>query len=133
MDTCEEPLFRYALGDAIKWHRQRRALTLREACTEAGVSIAHWSEVERGRKEVSSELLKAMCASLGVPVGNVVKRALSVMHVAAEPDVAPFRARAPHRGQPPRDPLVRHRRRRDCAARDGAPARAAGPRLGSGG
>jgi transcriptional regulator with XRE-family HTH domain len=53
--------------------RQRR--TLREVSATARVSLGYLSEVERGRKEASSELLSAICAALDVPLWRVLTAA----------------------------------------------------------
>jgi transcriptional regulator with XRE-family HTH domain len=60
---------RRALGAALRGHRERAARTLSEVAAEAGCSPAHLSEVERGRKDVSTELLVSIAYALRVPVG----------------------------------------------------------------
>ena len=55
---------REAVGDALRRRRQRQGRTLREVAEAAGVSLTYLSEVERGRKEASSEVLEAVCAAL---------------------------------------------------------------------
>ena len=46
--------------------------TLRDLCAEARVSLGYMSEIERGRKEASSELLSAICAALDVPLSEIL-------------------------------------------------------------
>jgi transcriptional regulator with XRE-family HTH domain len=55
---------REAVGDALRRRRQAQGRTLREVADAAGVSLTYLSEVERGRKEASSEVLEAVCAAL---------------------------------------------------------------------
>ena len=55
---------REAVGEALRRRRQHQGRTLREVAEAAGVSLTYLSEVERGRKEVSSEVLEAVCAAL---------------------------------------------------------------------
>ena len=55
---------REAVGEALRRRRLAQRRTLREVATAAGVSLTYLSEVERGRKEASSEVLEAVCAAL---------------------------------------------------------------------
>jgi transcriptional regulator with XRE-family HTH domain len=55
---------REAVGEALRRRRQAQGRTLREVAAAAGVSLTYLSEVERGRKEASSEVLEAVCAAL---------------------------------------------------------------------
>jgi transcriptional regulator with XRE-family HTH domain len=55
---------REAVGGALRRRRQAQGRTLREVAEAAGVSLTYLSEVERGRKEASSEVLEAVCAAL---------------------------------------------------------------------
>jgi transcriptional regulator with XRE-family HTH domain len=55
---------REAVGGALRRRRQAQGRTLREVADAAGVSLTYLSEVERGRKEASSEVLEAVCAAL---------------------------------------------------------------------
>ncbi|HEX3201284.1 MAG TPA: helix-turn-helix transcriptional regulator [Actinomycetes bacterium] len=55
---------REAVGEALRRRRQAQGRTLREVAGAAGVSLTYLSEVERGRKEASSEVLEAVCAAL---------------------------------------------------------------------
>lgn len=60
-------LFRRLLGDVLRDQRMQRGLTLREVSAEARVSLGYISEIERGQKEASSELLASLCAALDIP------------------------------------------------------------------
>ena len=60
------PLLRTELGDVLRDLRRHQGRTLREISSDAQVSLGYLSEVERGQKEASSELLEAICLALGV-------------------------------------------------------------------
>jgi transcriptional regulator with XRE-family HTH domain len=66
-------LLRTLLGDALRRRRHEQDRTLRDVSSTARVSLAYLSEVERGRKEPSSELLAAICRSLDVPLSEVIQ------------------------------------------------------------
>ncbi|GAB6986672.1 helix-turn-helix domain-containing protein [Nocardioides pyridinolyticus] len=66
-------LFRRLLGDVLRDLRMQRGLTLREVSAEARVSLGYISEIERGQKEASSELLASLCAALDVPLSEVLR------------------------------------------------------------
>ena len=88
-------LFRRLLGDALRAQRMRRGMTLREVSAEARVSLGYISEIERGQKEASSELLASLCAALDLPL-SVVLREVSDL-VALEESLA--RGAVGHRGR----------------------------------
>jgi transcriptional regulator with XRE-family HTH domain len=66
-------LLRHLLGDALRRLRLRQGRTLREVSASARVSLGYLSEVERGQKEASSELLAAICSALGTPLSQVFR------------------------------------------------------------
>lgn len=66
-------LFRRLLGDVLRAHRVERGMTLREVSAEARVSLGYISEIERGQKEASSELLAALCEALDLPLSEVLR------------------------------------------------------------
>ncbi|MGY2703083.1 MULTISPECIES: helix-turn-helix domain-containing protein [unclassified Nocardioides] len=66
-------LFRRLLGDVLRDVRMQRGLTLREVSAEARVSLGYISEIERGQKEASSELLASLCGALEVPLSDVLR------------------------------------------------------------
>jgi len=75
-------LVRELLGESLREERTAQGRTLREVSQLARVSLGYLSEIERGQKEASSELLGSICGALGVPQSSVF-RALSdklVMH-----------------------------------------------------
>lgn len=65
-------IFRRLLGEVLRSQRMRQGLTLRQVSAEARVSLGYISEVERGQKEASSELLAAICAALDVPLSEIL-------------------------------------------------------------
>jgi transcriptional regulator with XRE-family HTH domain len=66
------PLVREVVGDVLRRARTSQGRTLREVSDSARVSLGYLSEVERGRKEPSSELLNAICDALEVPLSAVL-------------------------------------------------------------
>ncbi len=66
------PLVREVVGDVLREARTTQGRTLREVSDSARVSLGYLSEVERGRKEPSSELLNAICEALQVPLSSVL-------------------------------------------------------------
>jgi transcriptional regulator with XRE-family HTH domain len=65
-------LLREVIGDVLRRARTEQGRTLREVSDSARVSLGYLSEVERGRKEASSELLSAICGALDVPMSRVL-------------------------------------------------------------
>jgi len=70
-------LLRRELGDVLRFHRQLQGRTLREVSATASVSLGYLSEVERGEKEASSELLASICSALGLPLSQVLRNVSS--------------------------------------------------------
>ncbi len=68
-------LLRRVIGDALRARRQGQHRTLREISTAANVSLGYLSEIERGQKEASSELLAAICEALGSHLSEVLREA----------------------------------------------------------
>jgi len=66
-------LFRRLLGDVLRRHRQRQGRTLRDVAASARISLGYLSEIERGRKEASSELLASLCEALDVSLADVLR------------------------------------------------------------
>ncbi|MBF5082085.1 helix-turn-helix transcriptional regulator [Quadrisphaera sp. INWT6] len=77
------PLLRREIGDVLRSARQQQGRTLREVSGAARVSLGYLSEVERGQKEASSELLSSICNALEVPMSTVL-RAVSDRVAAVE-------------------------------------------------
>jgi transcriptional regulator with XRE-family HTH domain len=72
-------LLREVIGDVLRHARTSQGRTLREVSDSARVSLGYLSEVERGRKEASSELLSAICGALEVPLSRVLSDAGETM------------------------------------------------------
>jgi transcriptional regulator with XRE-family HTH domain len=86
-------LMREAIGDSLRRARTARRRTLRDVSRKAKVSLGYLSEVERGRKEASSELLAAICEALDVAVHELLSEAAEAL--AAEALLASARSRGP--------------------------------------
>ncbi len=65
-------LLRREVGDVLRDHRQAQGRTLREVSSAAAVSLGYLSEVERGEKEASSELLASICGALHLPMSKML-------------------------------------------------------------
>ena len=65
-------LLREAIGDSLRRTRVAQSRTLREVSSSARVSLGYLSEVERGRKEASSELLGAICDALDIELADLL-------------------------------------------------------------
>lgn len=65
-------VLRHVIGDELRRRRQDQGRTLRDVSAAAAVSLGYLSEVERGQKEASSELLAAICEALEVPLSDVL-------------------------------------------------------------
>lgn len=68
-------LLRRIIGETLRDRRQRQRRTLRDVSAAANVSLGYLSEVERGQKEASSELLSSICEALDVPLSDVLGEA----------------------------------------------------------
>jgi transcriptional regulator with XRE-family HTH domain len=71
-ESAMRSLLREVLGDALRRARTKQGRTLRQVSDAARVSLGYLSEVERGRKEASSELLSAICDALDVPLSQLL-------------------------------------------------------------
>lgn len=95
------PVLRSEIGDVLRDLRLKQGRTLREVSAEARVSLGYLSEVERGQKEASSELLGAICAALGVPLSlllHEVSERIALVEGVTIPDTIPpelMRSEAP--------------------------------------
>lgn len=65
-------LLRKVIGDTLRARRLAQHRTLREVSTAANVSLGYLSEIERGHKEASSELLASICDALGAPLSEML-------------------------------------------------------------
>lgn len=67
-------LLRQEIGDVLRERRRQQSRTLREVSARARVSLGYLSEVERGQKEASSELLASICDALELPLSRVLSQ-----------------------------------------------------------
>ena len=82
-------LLRTQLGHTLRGHRLSQRRTLRDVSGAARVSLGYLSEVERGRKEASSELLAAICDALDLPMADLLYTVASDMSALAAVANAP--------------------------------------------
>jgi transcriptional regulator with XRE-family HTH domain len=75
-------LLRRMLGEALRRRRQEQRRTLREVSSAARVSLGYLSEVERGQKEASSELLSSICDALGVRLSDLLREVSDDLELA---------------------------------------------------
>lgn len=97
-------LLRSALGETLRSARTGQKRTLRDVSMVANVSLGYLSEVERGQKEASSELLAAICEALDVEISDVLDRASSAMRDRVDVEAAApsptLRIVMPYRAEP---------------------------------
>jgi transcriptional regulator with XRE-family HTH domain len=65
-------LLRQVIGNVFRRLRRERGITLRELAEQAQVSVPYLSEIERGRKEPSSEILAAICRALDLELTDLL-------------------------------------------------------------
>ncbi|HZE38366.1 MAG TPA: helix-turn-helix transcriptional regulator [Stackebrandtia sp.] len=65
-------LLRRIIGETLRTRRREQRRTLRDVSGAANVSLGYLSEVERGQKEASSELLSSICEALDIPLSDVL-------------------------------------------------------------
>jgi transcriptional regulator with XRE-family HTH domain len=107
-------VLRRLIGDALRRERLTQQRTLREVSGAARVSLGYLSEVERGQKEASSELLAAICDALDVPLSRIMREVSGELALAelAELGALPSVAAVPVgsvAGSGPRPALVVNR------------------------
>lgn len=78
-------LLRELLGETLREERVHQGRTLREVSGMARVSLGYLSEVERGQKEASSELLAAICTSLDLPLSSLLSTVSDKLVIAERP------------------------------------------------
>jgi transcriptional regulator with XRE-family HTH domain len=102
-------LLRRVIGDALRARRQGQHRTLREVSTAANVSLGYLSEIERGQKEASSELLAAICEALGARLSELLGEVSDTLLLAEEMDgvLVPMEEK-PAAGKPDVSVSVRH-------------------------
>src|SRR5256714_7331780 len=80
----QEPLWREVLGRRLRLLRQEQQETLSETAARAGISPQYLSEVERGRKEPSSEMIAALAGALGTTLGGLAESVAAELRVQHE-------------------------------------------------
>lgn len=78
-------LLRNAVGETLRDARTRQNRTLRDVSTAANVSLGYLSEVERGRKEASSELLASICDALDIELSDLLDSVSRTMRTERMP------------------------------------------------
>ncbi|BCY07542.1 helix-turn-helix domain-containing protein [Actinoplanes sp. L3-i22] len=125
------PLLRRVIGSVLRRVRQRQGRTLKEVATEAGVSLPYLSEVERGTKEASSEILAAICRALGLPMTDLLDLVRQEL-IVSQP-VRPAGRFEVAQAHTPASPRAQARRGPTCSVSGRRPARVAAggrPRTG---
>lgn len=86
-------LVRQEIGDVLRDFRLQRGQTLRQVASRASVALGYLSEVERGQKEASSEIIASVADALDVPISTVMREVgdrISVLEgLHTFPDVVP--------------------------------------------
>lgn len=85
-------MYRHELGDVLRQRRLTQGRTLRQVSADAKVSLGYLSEIERGQKEASSELLAAVTHALGLPMSTVLHEVadrIAVVEGVVIPDTVP--------------------------------------------
>ncbi len=80
-------VLRHVVGETLRAVRLRQRRTLREVSAAARVSLGYLSEVERGQKEASSELLSSICSALGVELAEILDEVSLMLRLADLTDV----------------------------------------------
>ena len=65
-------LMRHEIGDVLRDFRQQKGATLRQIASRANVALGYLSEVERGQKEASSEILASIADALDLPLSAIL-------------------------------------------------------------
>src|SRR5918997_133605 len=84
MGQVRAPLLRHLVGAILRRRRLQQGRTLQEVAARARMSTAYLSEVERGRKEASSEVLAAVCTALGMRLVDLVAQAHAALAAEVE-------------------------------------------------
>ena len=91
-------LIRQEIGDVLRDFRQRQNQTLRQVASRANVALGYLSEIERGQKEASSEILSSLAEALDTPVSVILREVADRMALSEGvkvPDLIPDSITAP--------------------------------------
>jgi transcriptional regulator with XRE-family HTH domain len=86
---------RQLVGEVLRARRIAQGLTLRDVSGRARVSLGYISEVERGQKEPSSELLAALAGALDVPLSRLLLDVSALLAIEEATDLASVSSIAP--------------------------------------
>ncbi|MFC9246844.1 helix-turn-helix domain-containing protein [Streptomyces sp. NPDC057136] len=89
--TAKEPLLRHVVGDVLRRERQAQERTLKDVAEAARISMPYLSELERGLKEPSSEVLAAAAHALGLALADLLALSHRELVRLSRPDLAPSR------------------------------------------
>lgn len=81
-------LLRKVIGEVLRQQRVASGMTLRDVAHDARVSLGYLSEVERGFKEPSSELLAAIAEALELPLADLLQQSADKLRVHERPELA---------------------------------------------
>lgn len=93
-----EPLLRHVVGHVLRTTRTDQDRTLADVAAVAGISVQYLSEIERGRKEPSSEVLAAVAGALGLRLVDLAARVHRDLSAHVHVDLAATTSHAPARG-----------------------------------
>ncbi|NLC97488.1 MAG: helix-turn-helix domain-containing protein [Actinomycetales bacterium] len=79
---------RQLMGEVLRARRRAQGLTLRDLSSRARVSLSYISEIERGQKEPSSELLAALADALEIPLSQVLLQVSDLLELDEAADLA---------------------------------------------
>ena len=83
-------LVRQEIGEVLRDFRQQKGRTLRQVASRASVALGYLSEVERGQKEASSELLASLCEALDISLADVLREVSHDIAVLERAPLAPL-------------------------------------------
>jgi transcriptional regulator with XRE-family HTH domain len=96
-----EPLWREVLGEQLRELRREQNETLVETAARAGISPQYLSEVERGRKEPSSEMIAALAGALGTTLGGLAEQVADELRVQRQTSLLMQRSSVARRASGP--------------------------------
>lgn len=81
----KQPLWRDLVGGVLRRERRAQERTLKDVAEAARISMPYLSEIERGRKEASSEVLASAADALGLGLGDLLSRAHGELSRLSQP------------------------------------------------
>lgn len=93
--AAKEPLLRHVVGDVLRRERQAQERTLKDVADAARISMPYLSELERGLKEPSSEVLAAAAHALGLRLADLLALSHRELIRLARTDLTPARREVP--------------------------------------